>query len=462
MAVASGAALEALRSSIRGEVIDGEDLCYDEARAVFNGMIDKRPAVIVRCADVADVRSALAYGRSEGLDIAIRGGAHNAAGLGSVDNGLVIDLSPMKWTRVDPETQTVTVGGGCTLGDVDHATHTFGLAVPVGILSTTGISGLTLGGGVGHLTRRYGLAVDNLLAVDVVLADGSLVHASADEHEDLFWALRGGGGNFGIATAFTFRAHKQATVIAGPMLWPIEQTADVLRFYRDFMAAAPDDVNGFFALLTVPPGPPFPEELHSKPMCGIVWCCTNGADEANAALAPARALAPALDGVSELPFPALQSAFDPLYPPGLQTYWRGTFIAELSDDAIATHAEYASKLPTPLSTMHLYPTDGAASRIGKHDTAWSYREAKWAQVILGADPDPAQAEALRSWTVGYYDAVTPFAATGGGGYINFLGEGNDDRVRNSYRDNYDRLVDAKRKYDPENVFHVNWNIEPTE
>lgn len=460
-AVAAGSALEALRAAIRGDVIGADDPRYDEARAVNNGMVDKRPALIVRCVDVADARAALAYGRAEGLDIAIRGGGHSAAGQGTVDNGLVIDLSRMKWVRVDPATSTVVVGAGCTLGDVDHATHTFGLAVPIGVLGTTGIAGLTLGGGTGHLTRRYGLAIDNLLEVDMILADGSVVRASADENQDLFWALRGGGGNFGIVTGLMFRAHHQPTVVAGPTLWPIEQAADAMRFYRDFMADAPDEMNGFFAFLTVPPGPPFPEELHGKIMCGVVWCYTGDSAGADAAFAPVRAFGPpALDGIGELPLPAIQGAFDPLYPAGLQQYWRADYVSELSDDAIAVYVEHGAGLPTPLSSMHLYPIDGAASRVGKGDTAWSYREAKWAQVIFGVDPDPAKAELLRSWTIDYWEAVHPYAASGGGGYVNFMGAGSEDRVRAAYRDNYDRLAKIKGTYDPDNVFHVNWNIKP--
>ena len=455
------AGIDELRTGVRGEVIASGDLGYDEARAVYNGMIDKHPAVIARCLDVADVQAALAFGRREGLDIAVQGGGHNAAGLGSVDDGIVIELSPMKSVQVDTEAGTAVVGGGCTLGDVDRATHAFGLAVPMGVLSTTGIAGLTLGGGVGYLTRRYGLAIDNLLAADMVLADGSVARASEDENVDLFWAIRGGGGNFGIVTAFTFRAYEHTTVIAGPTLWPIEQSAEAMAFYRDFIGQADDDLNGFFAFLIVPPGPPFPEHLHLKPMCGVVWCYTGDPARADDVFGPVRGFGPpALDGIMEMPLPALNSAFDPLYPAGQQQYWRGDFVSELSEGAIATYVEHGSQLPTPLSSMHLYPVDGAAGRVGSTDTAWSYREARWAQVIFGADPDPAKADLLRSWVVDYWEAVHPFATAGGGGYVNFMGEGSEYRVRAAYRDNFDRLAQVKRKYDPDNVFHVNWNITP--
>lgn len=450
-----------LRGSVAGEVIGRDDPGYEQARLVYNAMIDKHPTVIVRCVDVADVRSALAFGRGAGLDIAIRSGGHNAAGLGSVDDGLVIDLSPMRWVRVDPQASTALVGAGCTLADVDHATHAFGLAVPMGVISTTGIAGLTLGGGVGYLTRRHGLAIDNLVGVDMVLADGSFVRASAEEHDDLFWAVRGGGGNFGIVTAFTFRAYEHATVIGGPTLWPLEQAADAMAFYRDFIGQAEDDLNGFFAFVTVPPGPPFPEHLHHQKMCGVVWCYTGDPARADAVFGPVREFGPpALDGIMELPLPMLNSAFDALYPTGLQSYWRADFVSELSEEAIAAYVEHGSQLPTPLSTMHLYPIDGAAGRVGSADTAWSYREARWAQVVFAVDPDPSKAELIKSWAIDYSEAVHPYASSGGGAYVNFIQEESQDRVRASYRDNYDRLAQVKAKYDPDNVFHVNWNIAP--
>ena len=459
--VAAEVSPDELQASLRGEVIGREDPRYEQARKVYNAMIDKRPALIARCVDVADVQSALAFGLREGLEVAIRGGAHNAAGLGSVDDGLVIDLSPMRWVRVDPNTNTVVVGAGCTLGDVDHATHAFGLAVPMGVLSTTGIAGLTLGGGVGYLTRRHGLTIDNLLGVDMVLADGSFVHASEDEHDDLFWAVRGGGGNFGIVTAFAFRAHEHSTVTGGPTLWPLDRAADAMAFYRDFLGQADDDLSGFFAFVTVPPGPPFPEHLHNRQMCGVVWCYTGDPALADTVLQPVREFGPpALDGLMELPLPALQSAFDALYPSGLQSYWRADFVSELSDEAIDAYVHHGSRLPTPLSTMHLYPIDGAASRVGRTDTAWSYREAKWAQVIFAVDPEPANADLIKSWAIDYWEAVHPYATAGGGAYVNFMMDDDQDRVRASYRDNYSRLAQVKRTHDPGNVFHVNWNIKP--
>src|SRR5271165_1113322 len=263
-----------LQQSLRGRVIGPSDADYDAARALYNGMIDKRPRLIARCVDVADVIAAVNFGRDQGLLVAIRGGGHNGPGLGSCNDGLVVDLSMMKSVRVDPASRTVRVDAGCTSGDVDHATHAFGLAVPFGIVSTTGVAGLTVGGGTGYLTRKYGLTIDNLLEADVVLANGSFVTASKSQHPDLFWAIRGGGGNFGVVTSFLFQAHPLSTVCAGPMLRELDQAAEVMKWYREFIGKAPEDVNGFFAFMTVPPGPPFPEAIHLKKMCAIVWCCT--------------------------------------------------------------------------------------------------------------------------------------------------------------------------------------------
>jgi FAD/FMN-containing dehydrogenase len=450
--------VEELRAQIRGDLIAPDDAGYEEARKVYNAMIDKRPALIARCRDVADVQAAIAFGRANGLDIAIRGAGHNGAGLGTVDDGLVIDLSHMRWVRVDPEARTAQVGGGCMMGDIDHAAHPFGLAVPVGIISTTGV-GLLLGGGVGHLTRNHGLSIDNILAADVVLADGSFARASEDENADLFWAIRGGGGNFGVVTALTLKLHPVATVMAGPILWHLDQAAEVLAWYREFMPAQPDHVTGFFAFLTVPPGPPFPEELHMKKMCGVIWAIDGDAAAADEALRPARAVGtPALDGVMPLPLPAWNGAFDGLYPAGDQWYWRGDYVKEIPDAAIDAHVEFGKNLPTWKSTMHLYPSDGAAARVAPDATPWAYREATWTSVYAGVDPDPANADAIRQWTIDYFDALHPYSM--GGSYVNFMMEEGQERVQATYGDNYARLAQIKAKYDPENVFHVNQNIRP--
>jgi len=405
-------AVEDLQGALRGELIQPGDEGYESARTVYNAMIDKRPAFIARCVDAADVIAAVNFARKNDVLVAIRGGGHNGGGLGICDNGLVIDLSPMKSVHVDPERRTARVGGGATWGDVDHATHAFGLATPSGIISTTGVGGLTLGGGIGHLTRKHGLTLDNLLSVDVVLADGTFVTASASENEDLFWAVCGGGGNFGVVTSFVFALHPISTIIGGPTLWPLEQAPEVLRWYRDFITEAPEDLNGFFTFLVVPPGPPFPEELHLKNMCGIVWCYTGPEEKADEVFAPVLEVGtPALHGVQAMPYPALQSAFDGLYPPGLQWYWKADFVNEISDEAIEQHMKYA-EMPTMHSTMHLYPVNGAAHKVGKNDTAFSYREATWGMVIVGVDPDPANAQSITGWARGYWEALHPYSAGG--------------------------------------------------
>ena len=449
------------KTSLRGELIQPGDAGYDAARRIHNGMIDKRPRLIAQCVDVADVITAVNFGRTHGLRIAVRGGGHNGPGLSLCDDGLVVDLSRMKGVRVDPGTHTVRVEPGCRWGDVDHATHAFGLAAVSGIISTTGVSGLTLGGGHGYLSRKYGLTVDILLSVDMVLGDGRFVTASEDEHPDLFWAIRGGGGNFGIVTSFLFRLHPVDTVYAGPMLWPLEQAGEVLRWYREFLPKAPEDLFGFFAFLTVPPGPPFPESLHGKKVCGIVWCYSGPPDQAEKVFKPVREFSPPVfEYLGRMPYPTLQSMFDGLYPPGLQWYWKGDFIKELSDEAIALHMRHGSELPTPLSTMHLYPIDGAVHRVGSPDTAFSFRDCLWSQVIVGVDPDPANNERMIAWARGYWDALHPYSA--GGAYVNFMMEEGDERVRATYQDNYKRLVEVKRKYDPDNIFRINQNIKPEE
>src|SRR6478672_7405581 len=307
--------IDQFRGQLRGEVIEPSDARYEEARKVYNAMISRKPRMIAFCADVADVITAVRFGRENGLLVSVRGGGHNAGGLGVCDDGLVIDLSRISYVHVDPASQTVRVGGGCTWADVDHATHAFGLAVPAGIISSTGVGGPTLGGGLGHLTRRHGLTIDNLLAADVVLADGRFVVASAEENADLFWAIRGGGGNFGVVTSFLFQAHPVKMVCAGPMFWELDQAADVMKWYREFIVQAPEEINGFFAFLTVPPGPPFPEFLHGKKMCGIVWCYTGSPEGADAILEPARSFRrPAWELFGPMPYPMLQSMFDGLYP----------------------------------------------------------------------------------------------------------------------------------------------------
>lgn len=455
-------AVASFAARMRGPVILPDDPSYDEARALYNAAIDRYPAVIAQCLDAADVMAAVSFGREQGLRIAIRGGGHNGPGLGTVEGGLVIDLGLMRGVRVDPVARTARVDGGARLADLHHATQAFGLATPSGIIASTGVGGITLGGGLGHLTRQLGLAIDNLLEADVVLADGSFVTASETQHPDLFWALRGGGGNFGVVASFLFRLHPVATVYAGPMLWPLAQGADVLRWYREFMPHAPETLNGFFAYLTVPAVAPFPEALWGEKMCGIVWCSTEPEAETAATFAPIRAMfgPPALDWVGPMTQAALQSLFDGLYPPGHNWYWKADFVGEIPDKAIALHQQFAAALPTPLSTMHLYPIDGAAGRVPANATAWNARDAHWGMVIVGVSPDPADLPGMTAWARDYWSALHPFSA--GAAYVNMMMEEGDDRVRAAYGAHYPRLREVKRRYDPENLFRVNQNIPPAE
>ena len=344
------------------------------------------------------------------------------------------------------------------MGQVDAATHAFGLATPTGIISTTGVGGLTLGGGHGYLSRKYGLTIDNLLEAEVVLADGRVVTASESEHPDLFWALRGGGGNFGVVTSFTFRLHPVHTVICGPTAWPVSATADILGWFRDFIPAQDEDLYGFFATMTVPPAAPFPEAFHLQKACAVVWCYSGDPARADDVFAPVRRMQPAFEGLGQAPYPALQSTFDGLYPKGLQWYWRGDFFRTVADGAIEAHARFAEELPTMHSSMHLYPIDGAVHQVGQTDTAWAYRDVNFSQVIVGVDPDPANGEALKQWTADYWDATHPYSA--GGAYVNFMMDEGQDRVRATYGPNYRRLTEVKAQYDPSNVFCINQNIHP--
>jgi FAD/FMN-containing dehydrogenase len=449
--------VDGLAAAVKGRVVERGAEGYDEARALYNAMIDKHPAAVAYCLDEADVAAAIRLARAHELPIAVRCGGHNGGGLGSVDDGLVIDLSEMNDVTVDPAARMVRVQGGAKLGAVDGATHEHGLAVPAGIISTTGVGGLTLGGGVGHLTRGCGLTIDNLVAATVVLADGSVVQADAERDKDLFWALRGGGGNFGVVTSFSFRCHDIGVVQAGPVFYDLADAADVLRWYREFMPAQPEALNGFFMFGSIPPGPPFPEELHLRKICGVVWCYAGGDD--SPALREARAFGkPLLDGIAPVPLPAWNAAFDGVYPTGDQWYWRGEFVRDITDGAIEQHAAFADAMPTWKSTMHLYPIDGAAARVANGDTAWAFREARWAQVVAGVDPSPANADVVRGWTIAYSDAVRPH--TLGTGYVNFQMQETGDRVRAMYGGNYERLAHVKAAYDPENVFSVNQNIKP--
>lgn len=449
------------RQNLRGRLVTRSDSDYDEARSLYNAMIDKRPLLIAKCVDTADIIAAVNFGREHDLLIAIRGGGHNGPGLASCDDGLVIDLSMMKGVRVDPARAIVRVEPGCTSGDVDHATHVFGLAVPFGIVASTGVAGLTLGGGTGYLTRKYGLTIDNLLEADVVLADGSFVTASKNDHPDLFWALRGGGGNFGVVTSFLFRAHPVKMVYAGPIFWDAAHAREIMRAYRDFLPKAPEELGIFVGLKTVPSMEPFPREAWGKRACALISSFNGSETDGKKTLAPLldRLPSPFFDWMGVMPFPAIQSMFDPIFPKGLQWYWKGDFVKDLPDEAIDVHIAEAAKAPSEISLMHLYPIDGAAMRVAKDETPWGGRNATFSMAIAAVDPRPSQAEKLKSWGRAYWNAVHKFNP--GGGYVNFMdADEGEARVKASYGEHYERLAAIKRKYDPANLFRVNQNIRP--
>ena len=425
---------------------------------------DDRPAarLVARAAGADDVARVIAYARESGLPLAVRGGGHNGAGLGTLDDGVVLDLGAIRGIDVDPLARTVRVGGGCTWGEVDRATHEHGLATPSGIIGTTGVGGLTLGGGLGHLTRRHGLAIDNLISAEVVLASGERVVASRDEHPDLFWALRGGGGNFGVVTSFEFRLHAVHTIFGGPTFWPVEQGAEVLSVYREFLPGAPRDLNGFFAYATVPPGDPFPAEIHLREVCGVVWCHTGTRPPPRATCSRCSTRCPSRSctASSRCRTRSCRARSTALYPKGDQWYWRADFVRDIPDEAVALHQQWGERLPSMKSTMHLYPIDGAAQDVAPEDTAFSYRDANWGAVYAGVDPDPANVEEIGAWSRGYQEALHPYSA--GGAYVNMMMEEGPDRVRASYRGNFDRLTCVKREYDPENLFSRTQNIPPAD
>ena len=434
---------------------------YDSARSVYNTMIDKSPALIAQVDNEADVALAVRVAREHGLLLAVRGGGHNGGGLGTCDDGLVIDLAGLNSIEVDPEAKTVNVGGGCTWGQVDKATGTYGLATPSGIISTTGVGGLTLGGGLGHLTRAYGLSIDNLLAADVVLADGRQVHASATEEPDLFWALRGGGGNFGVVTSFTFQLHDVSRFVGGPTFWAVEQGEEVLKAYRDFLPNAPRELTGFFAYTQVPPAPPFPEELHLRPVCAVVWAYVGDEDGARRAMAPLldSVPVPLLHGVARCRTPHCRAPSTVCIPGASSGTGGPTLSIPSPTPPLRSINDSDRRSATFQSTMHMYPIDGAAHDVGSGDTAWGYRDATWGSVFAGVSAEPADADAIRRWSIDYFEALHPYSA--GGAYVNMMMDEGDDRVRASYRDNYPRLAEVKAAYDPDNIFRVNQNIKPS-
>ncbi len=452
-------AITGLKGEVRGDVILPGDEAYEQARRVYNAMIDKRPAVVVKCVDASDVMAAVKVARSEGLALAIRGGGHSVPGFGTADDALVVDLSRMKGIRVDPAARTVRVEGGCTWGDLNHANYGFGLATPGGIISSTGVAGLTLGGGIGYLARGAGLSVDNLLAADMVLADGSFVKASEEVNPELFWAMRGGGGNFGIATSLKFRLRDVKDVVGGPMFFEVEDAPAVLRAYDRYITNAPRELGAFFAWQIAPPLPFIPKNRHGNTFCAIVVCWTGPTDQASKAIAPLRDAAPVVaEFVQPMPFPMLNSLFDGLLPPGLQHYWKAVFAGDLTDGAIEAHMKFGPKVPVVNSTAHIYSMNGAVHDVAPDATAFGHRDAKYAVVIAGMWPDPAQNDKNVQWVRGYYKALEPHSEKGG--YINFAAGDDMNRVEANFGKNYPRLQAAKKKYDPANLFHFNQNIVP--
>jgi FAD/FMN-containing dehydrogenase len=451
--------MQGLREQVRGHTITPDDSDYDDARRVYNAMIDRRPNVIVRAESVDDVVAAVNYARENGLAIAVRGGSHSVPGFGTGDDAVVVDLNRMQRVEVDPARKTARAEGGATWGAFNDATHAHGLATTGGIISTTGVGGLTLGGGIGYLSRGHGLSCDNLRAAEVVTADGKVVAATPHENEDLFWALRGGGGNFGVVTAFEFDVHAVSEIYGGPMFFELSDARDVLQWYREFIKDADTRLGGFPAWQIAPPLPFIPEERHGEPFMAFVSCWAGPAGEGEAALAPLREVAkPIAEHVGPMPYPALNSAFDALVPAGLQHYWKANFVKELSDDAIAAHLEHGPRIPTVNSTVHIYPINGACHEMAPGDTAFAYRDATFATVIAGMWPDPADNDANTKWVRDFYDATAPHSEPGG--YVNFMADDDQGRIRDNYKGNYDRLVDVKRAYDPGNLFRLNQNIKP--
>ena len=453
------AQLDTLREQTRGSVIGPDDPSYDEARRVRNGMIDRRPAVIVRAANAGDVMTAVRYAVDRGLTIAVRGGAHSVPGFGTADDGVVVDLSAMRDIRVDPVNRVARVAGGATWGDLNAATYPFGLATTGGIISTTGVGGLTLGGGIGYLARGLGFSCDNLVAADVVTGDGTFHIASEKDDADLFWAIRGGGGNFGVVTSFEFRLSPVKDIYGGPMFFELDKAGDLFRLYREFIADAPEQFGGFPAYQIAPPLPFIPEARHGTTLALMVTCWAGDPGEGEKVLKPFRDLAPTVaELVGPMPYPALNSAFDDLYPSGLRHYWKASFVKELTDDAIAAHVEHGSQVPEMTSTMHIYPINGACHRVASDATAFAYRDANFATVIAGMWPDEKDDERNTAWVRDYYAATAPFSEDGG--YINFMAEDDQGRIGANYRGNYDRLREVKATYDPGNLFRHNQNIPP--
>lgn len=455
-------AIEGFVAGVRGAVLRPDAQGYDEARAIWNGLIDRRPALIVQCTGAADVVDAVNFAREHELLLSVKGGAHNVAGNAVNDGGLVIDLSQMRGVHVDPATRRVRAQGGATWGDTDRETQLFGLAVPGGVVSTTGIAGLTLHGGVGHLRRKHGLSIDNLVSVDIVTADGELRRASASEHEDLFWAVRGAGSNFGVVTSFEFQAHPVGPmVMVGAVFYPLDEAREVLRAWRDYMATAPEELSSLAICWNVPPHEPFPPEHHGKDVLIVAAVYSGAPEDGESVVQPLRELAtPMIDLSGPWPWLGLQSGFDDLFPKGELRYWKSRALGELTDDAIDEIADYAEHRPTPLTDVVIWHHGGAMSRVGETETAYAGRDAPFLVTGEVSWTDPSQTDEAIAWGREFWNAMERHST--GGLYLNFpgLGEEKEALVRAGYGVNYDRLAELKAKYDPANLFRMNLNITP--
>ncbi|MDI5983404.1 FAD-binding oxidoreductase [Halomonas sp. M4R5S39] len=449
--------LRPLGERLHGALIQPDDARYDEARRVYNALHDRRPALIVQAAGVADVMTAVTFAREHELPLAVRGGGHSVPGFGTCDGGLVLSLERMRGLRVDPERRRVRAEGGCTWADLNHATTAFGMATTGGIVSSTGIAGLTLGGGLGYLARSCGLTCDNLLSADVVTAEGRFLTCREGHHEDLLWALRGGGGNFGVVTSFEYRLHDVADILGGPTFYPLE--AAVIRGYRALIAEAPEALGAVLGITLAPPLPFVPEQWHGRPVVVVLTCWRGPATEDDAIRERLGRLGPVVGQfVQRMPYPVINTLFDELLPAGLHHYWKGCFTRELTDEAIDVHLDFGARMPCLQSATLLFPVDGACQRVAPDATAFAYRDATFATVLGPSWPDPADSEHNIAWGRAYYQALRPYSEEGG--YVNFMSADDADRVRADYRQNYDRLVEIKTRYDPSNLFRLNQNIAP--
>lgn len=451
--------IQALRDSVTGPVSTPGDPGYDEARQVYNFMIDRRPAAVVSCRTPDDVAAVVRHAHETGTELAVRGGSHSVPGFGTADDALVVDLEGLSAVTVDQGGDSARVGGGATWGQFNEATGAVGRATTGGIISTTGVGGLTLGGGIGYLARAYGLSCDNLLSAQVVTADGTTLTASTDEHPDLFWALRGGGGNFGVVTEFTFRLHPVDQIYGGPMFFELSDGPALLAYFNEFIENAPREYGGFPAFQIAPPLPFVPESRVGEPFLALISCWTGSAADGEAVLQRFREVAaPVAEHVGSMPYPALNSAFDGLVPRGLQHYWKAAYASDLSTDMISAHMEHGPRVPVVNSTVHLCPINGACHDVAADATAFGHRGAKYAMVIAGMWPDAADNDANTQWVRDYYAAIAPHSEPGG--YVNFASADDQSKVAANYGTNYDRLREVKRLYDPDNLFHLNQNIQP--